>query len=176
MKGLMVKINMNKVTIRKFDEDDIENKVRWINDSRNNEFLHYNIPLDIENTRKWFNNIKNNSNRYDMIIEYNNIPVGVIGIINIEKKKGEYYITLGENDYKRKGISYEATKLILNYAFKTLGLEKIWLCVDEENIAARKLYEKVGFIQEGLLRKDIYFNGKMINRCMYGILRDEWVK
>ena len=165
---------MCKVKIRKFIETDIDNKVKWINNPLNNEYLHYNIPLDVINTKKWFEAIKNNPSRHDMIIEYNNTPVGVIGIINIDKKKGEYYITLGENDYKRKGISYEATKLILDYAFYKLNLEKVWLCVDENNIAARKLYEKIGFIQEGLLRKDIYFKGEMINRCMYGILKEEW--
>ena len=172
----MVRISMHNVKIRKFSSEDIENKVRWINNPDNNEYLHYNIPLNSKDTLMWYEKNKDNTNRYDMIIEYNKIPVGVIGIINIDKKKGEYYITLGESKYKRKGISYEATKLILDYAFNELKLEKVWLCVDEKNAAARHLYEKVGFIQEGFLRKDIYFKGEMINRCMYGILRAEWVK
>ena len=38
---------------------------------------------------------------------------------------------------------------------------------------ARNLYEKVGFVLEGILRKDIFFKGEMINRCMYGIIREE---
>ena len=33
---------------------------------------------------------------------------------------------------------------------------------------------KVGFTLEGILKKDIYFKDKMINRCMYGICKDEW--
>ena len=135
----------------------------------------YNIPINVEDTKKWFDNVRNNPNRHDMVIEYNNIPVGVIGIINVQNKKGEYYITLGETEYKRKGISYEATNLVLDYAFKKLHLEKVWLCVDEENIAARNLYEKVGFAQEKLLKEDMFFKGKMINRCMYGILREKWM-
>ena len=170
----MVKISMQEVKLRKFTESDIENKVKWINDPLNNRYLHYDIPINIENTKIWFNLVKNNPNRHDMIIEYNNNPVGIIGIININKKRGEYYITLGENNYKRKGISYEATRLILDYAFNKIELEKVWLCVDEENAPARHLYEKIGFVQEGFLRKDIYVNGKMINRCMYGILKEEW--
>lgn len=175
MKGSTGKTDMNNVTLRKFTADDVESKVKWINDPVNNEFLHYNIPLDVEKTHQWFENTKDNQNRHDMIIEYGGVPVGVIGIINIGNKKGEYYITLGEHDYRRRGISYEATKLVLDFAFNKLGLQKVWLCVDEKNVAARKLYEKVGFSQEGLLRKDIYFKGEMINRCMYGILREEWI-
>ena len=166
---------MEKLKLRKFDENDIENKVKWINNPLNNKYLHYDIPLNIENTKKWFEIIKNNPNRYDMIIEYDNKPIGIIGIINIDKKKGEYYITIGDNDYKRMGIAYEATKLILDFAFTELDLEKVWLFVDEENIPARNLYEKIGFTKEGLLRKDIFANGKMINRYIYGILKEEWM-
>lgn len=167
---------MDNVSIRKFLKKDVKNKVKWINDNDNNTFLHYDLPLDFDKTLDWYQKNKKNKNRYDMVIEYNNIPVGVIGIINIDKKKGEYYITLGEKEYKRKGISFIASKLLLDYAFNDLKLEKIWLCVDEKNIAARKLYEKIGFRLEGLLIKDIYFKNEMINRCMYGLCRNEWMK
>lgn len=162
------------ITLRKFEKKDIKNKVKWINDIKNNEYLHYDLPLSCEKTEIWYNKIKNDVTRYDAIIEYKNIPIGVIGLINIDKCKGEYYITLGENDYKRKGISYIASKKIINYGFSKLGLNKIWLCVDYDNIAARKLYEKLGFKLEGILRKDIYFKGKMIDRCIYGIIKEEW--
>ena len=74
----------DRITIRKFNERDIENKIKWINDSNNNKFLHYDLPLEYEKTLNWFNNNKNNENRYDAIIEFNAIPVGVIGLLNIE--------------------------------------------------------------------------------------------
>ena len=162
------------VTLRDFNENDVENKVKWINNSENNKFLHYNLPLNIEDTAKWYDSIKQNPNRHDMIILYNNIPVGVIGIINVSNKKGEYYITLGETEFKRKGISTKATKKILDLSFNEWNLEKVWLCVDEKNTSARNLYEKVGFKLEGTLRKDIFFKGEMIDRCMYGMLKEEW--
>lgn len=166
---------MALVTIRPFEEGDVANKVKWINDSENNTFLHYNIPLDYEETLKWYKN-KDNASRHDMVMEYDGKPVGLIGIINIDKKKGEYYITLGDNDYRRKGISFEATRQIIDKAFKEFGVEKIWLCVDAENMPARKLYEKVGFKLEGNLLKDIYARGKMIDRCLYGIIKEDWEK
>lgn len=166
--------NKFKITLRKFNKNDIPNKVKWINDPRNNEYLHYDLPLTEEKTEKWYNKVEKSENRYDAIIECDDIPVGVIGLINIDKCKGEYYITLGESDYKRKGISYTASQKLINYGFSKLGLNKIWLCVDADNIAARNLYEKLGFKLEGTLRKDIYFKGKMIDRCIYGIIKEEW--
>lgn len=164
------------VIIRKFNQNDIENKIKWINNPQNNDYLHYDLPLEYNKTLLWYNNVKDNSNRYDAVIEYNNIPVGVIGLINIDEKnkKAEYYITLGEEIYKGKGIATIATKKIIKYGFKNYNIEKIWLCVDAENKIARKLYEKVGFVLEGTLKKDIYFKGKMIDRCMYGICKEDW--
>ena len=43
-----------KVTLRKFEERDIKNKVRWINDSANNQYLHYELPLEEEKTKQWY--------------------------------------------------------------------------------------------------------------------------
>lgn len=167
---------MDEIRLRKFCKEDIANKVKWINDEDNNQFLHYDIPLEIDKTTQWYEKIKNNESRYDAVIMYNNVPVGVIGLINIDyqKRKAEYYITLGEKEYKRKGISYQATKMLIDYGFNNFPIEKIWLCVDNDNVAAKKLYEKVGFQLEGILKKDIYFKGKMVDRCMYGICKDEW--
>ena len=35
-------VNKEEITIRKFEEKDIPNKVKWINDNNNNSYLHYN--------------------------------------------------------------------------------------------------------------------------------------
>ena len=59
------------VTIRKFEEKDIANKIKWINDERNNRFLHYDLPLEYEKTLDWYNRNKGRSDRFDAVIEYN---------------------------------------------------------------------------------------------------------
>ena len=41
-----------KISIRKFESKDIPKKVEWINNSENNKYLHYDIPLKIEKTEK----------------------------------------------------------------------------------------------------------------------------
>ena len=54
-----------KVSIRRFDKDDIPNKVKWVNDPRNNTFLHYDLPLEICKTEVWFQNNMGRTDRYD---------------------------------------------------------------------------------------------------------------
>lgn len=167
-------IKKEQITIREFTIDDVENKVRWINDSENNEYLHYDIPLNVEKTKRWFLQ-KNNDGRLDCVIEFDSVPVGLIGLLAIDKQnsKAEFYISMGEASYKRKGIAYRATKMIIEYAFEDLGLNKIYLNVDAENIPACKLYEKSGFICEGVFKKDLFHRGKLIDRKRYAILRED---
>lgn len=43
---------MNDVEIRRFVESDIPLKVYWINDEKNSQFLHYDLPLSIEKTEQ----------------------------------------------------------------------------------------------------------------------------
>lgn len=137
------------VTIRKMCVDDIPLKIQWINNSLNNRYLHYDLPLEYDKTVQWFNKIKDKKDRVDAVIEYNNIPVGLIGLLNIKDGKCEYYISMGEHNYKNKGISTEASYLILDYAFKKLHVDKVVLYTEVRNIAAQKLFEKVGFVRKG---------------------------
>lgn len=170
----MLKLEYENICIREFAENDIANKVRWINDEKNNRYLHYDLPLSIEKTMAWFQNKA--ENRLDCVIEYNGIPVGLIGLLNIDNKsqKVEFYISMGRDDFKRKGIATHSTKLLLSYAFNELKMNKIYLNVDEDNIAACSLYEKVGFTLEGRFIQDLFHRGKLINRLRYAILKEKW--
>lgn len=160
-----------QISIRKFNEKDIPNKIKWINDSENNKFLHYDLPLEHEKTLEWFIRNKDRQDRFDAVIEYEGIPVGIIGLLNIDfkNKKAEYYITLGEKQYKGKGIAYKASIDIIKYAFDELNLNKIYLYTETENKVAQKLFDKLGFIREGILRQDLIINNEKKDRYLYAI-------
>lgn len=164
-----------EIKIRKFIKEDIPFKVEWINNSENNQFLHYNLPLDIDKTFSWFENIQNREDRLDFTITCNGTPVEIIGLLNIDRtnKKAEYYITIGETSFKGMGIAKKATELLLEQAYEIYGLNKVYLFTEVENIPAQKLFERVGFKKEGLLKEDIIHNQRKLDRYIYGILAAE---
>lgn len=166
------------ITIRRFERKDIPKKVEWINNPENNRFLHYDLPLTIEKTEKWFDSHEGDSTRFDVVIEADGVPIGIGGLLSIDQKNGkaEYYITMGETDYKGKGIAKEASKLILAYGFEILGLNRIYFYTEIENEAAQKMHEKVGFVKEGRLRQDIFSHGKKVDQLVYGFLSEDWSK
>lgn len=167
-------ISVDKISLRDFTASDIDNKIRWINDFDNNLYLHYDIPLNYEDTLLWFNS-KNNQTRLDCTIEYCGVPVGIIGLLNIDyvNLKAEYYVCLGEKRFKRKGIAKKASEILISYAFDILNLNKVYLNVDAENVDACKLYEKLGFVCEGTFIKDMIHRGKFIDRKRYAILNNK---
>lgn len=165
-----------KITIRKFEVGDIPNKVRWINDPRNNAFLHYDLPLEVEKTEVWFHNNSHRADRYDAVIEADGKSVGLIGLLSIDRRnqKAEYYVTIGEQSYLGLGIAQQATKLLLEYAFSDLELNRIYLYTEAQNEAAVRSYEKIGFRREGLLINDLFSKGRFVDRYIYGITKRDF--
>ena len=60
-----------------------------------------------------------------------------------------YHITIGESDAWGQGYGTEATQLMLDHAFGTLGLHRIALFVFEFNERAIRAYQRCGFVVEG---------------------------
>lgn len=162
------------VTIRRFEERDIPNKIRWINDSNNNRYLHYDLPLKYEKTLSWYKNNKNHTDRYDAVIEYEGIAVGIIGLLGITGYQAEYYVTLGETEYSGKGIAKKATYLLLDYAFSELKLCKVYLYTEVDNIRGQKLFEHCGFVKTGLQCKSVMNRGQWVDRYVYEIKAAEF--
>lgn len=98
---------------------------------------------------------------------------GLIGLLYIDtkNKKAEYYITIGNYKYLGKGIAAKASKLLLDYAFNNL---RVYLYTETDNLAAVKLYEKVGFVREGTIKKDLFSRGRFVDRYIYGITKDKF--
>src|SRR5690625_794034 len=157
------------IKLRKFKVEDIPYKVKWINDSENNQYLHYDLPLEEGKTLAWFNSIKTRNDRADYTITCNDEPVGIIGLLDIDEnnKKAEYYITLGATRLKGKGVATIATDLLIKKSYKEFGLKEIYLYTEVENIQAQKFFEKNSFKKIKILKNDLFYNERYIDRYLY---------
>lgn len=74
-----------------------------------------------------------------------NIYLGYCGMRYIEEL-GEYEFFYGlHQDSWRKGYAFEAGKVFLNYLFQTYSHQAYCAIVEAENIASKKLLDKLGF-------------------------------
>ena len=111
-------------------------------------------------------------------IEIDGKLIGTVGIhrINWASRNGYLGIAIFDKGFWNRGIGTEATSLILKYAFEYLNLHKILLEVYEYNERAIRVYEKLGFKREGILRKNHYLKGKYHDVIVMGILQEEYFK
>jgi RimJ/RimL family protein N-acetyltransferase len=85
-----------------------------------------------------------------------------------------YHITIGEQDAWGQGFGTEATRLMLDHAFGTLGLHRVGLFVFEFNERAIRSYRRCGFVVEGRSRESIYRDGRWWDELAMSVLESDW--
>lgn len=73
-----------------------------------------------------------------------------------------------------KGYCTEATQIMVDYLFLTKEISCIQATTFVKNIASQRVLEKVGFKQEGIMRKRFYIRGIWQDQILFSILREEW--
>jgi RimJ/RimL family protein N-acetyltransferase len=73
-----------------------------------------------------------------------------------------------------RGLGTEAIRMFIGYGFERLGLHRISLQVYAFNPRARRVYEKVGFVAEGVLREEHRWEDRWIDATVMSILEQEW--
>lgn len=162
--------------VRRLEENDLQLRVSWMNNEKVYGSMHFDVPVIIENTLQWYYNNLENDKRADLTFEENGeiVAFGGLTCINREVDKADLYIFVDPNTQK-SGIGTKATMLLCKYGFEELGLSKIYLETNEDNVAARRVYEKCGFVLEGVHREEYKKpDGAMLSRVYYGLLKREF--
>jgi RimJ/RimL family protein N-acetyltransferase len=100
--------------------------------------------------------------------------VGHTGFVRIDWVSGAaiFFIALGDPADWSKGFGGEATRLICDFAFETLNLQRIQLHVWAKNEPAIRAYERAGFEKEGTLRRAMFHAGTYEDFLVMAKLRD----
>ena len=72
-----------------------------------------------------------------------------------------------------KGVGSAAFRLLLDWAFDGLGLERIEITALPENVSIPHLAEKFGFTYEGTLRKRNFERGRRVDLLLWSLLKEE---
>ncbi len=79
-----------------------------------------------------------------------------------------------ENAVWGHGYATESARVLLQWAFGTLEVNRVQAETDTRNAASARVLEKLGFVREGTLREDCVVNGEVSDSWVYGLLRREW--
>ena len=73
-----------------------------------------------------------------------------------------------------QGIGKDVVRLLTDYAFQRLNAHRVWLGVSEANKRAVKCYLDCGYVFEGRLRDEVFYQGKYHAVIRMAVLEDEW--
>lgn len=150
------KEKIDKIILRPLEANDKNKLCQWMNDPYVIEHSFIvpgpsSLPSDfytINYASRYFDLLLNDPLRLTYAIMYNNTHIGNIGLkdINTERYFAECFIEIGEPNLRGRGIGRSALRQLIAIGAKTVALKIIELDVLEFNVAAIRLYERLGFV------------------------------
>ena len=178
MKSIQYAMHHDNIYLRILEREDIIRNTRWLNSEYINDIMGYLPNMSLSQQYEWYDNLKNDNNRFVFAIclKDNDQHIGNVGLGKVDyiSRHAMYSIYIAEQEHQSKGIGTISTRLILNFAFNRLNLHKIYLQTSRRFSNAIKMYERIGFVKEGVLRQHYYSNGKYEDKIIYSILRAEY--
>ncbi len=127
--------------------------------------------------------IKNSTEQYknktgmQTVIKYKDKITGLIGLVEISYVRNvtEIGYWLGE-EYMGKGIMTMACKALTDHTFDNFNVKRINIICDVNNTASQNVPARVGYFNQGILKRDNFLNGEYIDHYHFVMRRHEWEK
>lgn len=177
--SLVYRLEGERIILREYRKEDYSYMRKWVNDfeitkNLSNVFLY---PHSEDNTEN-FLNIMLDGKMKGFVIAHKDTEayIGQLDLINIDwvNRVGTIGIVIGTKENLSMGYGTEAIRLLEEYSFNKLNLNKLELDVRSFNERAIQCYMKCGFIIEGRIRENFYENGEYTDTIRMGILKREW--
>jgi RimJ/RimL family protein N-acetyltransferase len=104
--------------------------------------------------------------------------IGYTSISEIDYRNGTCFWSGIKIDSAKagKGMGTEAALKILKYVFEEMRMERCRAECLEQHEVALKMMLKVGYKQEGLMRRTVYKNGNYNNQWLLSVIREDYVE
>ena len=169
-----------RLYLRPARDEDIDSICRGENDPRVRETLFLALPSETENTRKKIADWQKSEKAivFSILQKSDDCFIGQTAFFRIDyiSRAAVFYLAILDPDHWSKGYGSESTEMMVQYAFDTLNLNRIQLHVFADNQAAIRIYQKEGFLKEGILRQAMYHHGEYCDFWVMGLLQEDWRK
>ena len=163
--------------LRAWRDTDLESLVKYANNPNiagnlTNAFPH---PYTVENGQAFIQYARSADPLSIFAIELNGEAIGGIGIhpqTDIMCKNAELGYWLAE-PFWGKGIISSAIAQIVQYAFATFDIVRIYARPFGTNFASQKALEKNGFVLEARIHDNIFKNGVFQDELIYAVRKPQ---
>ena len=174
------KLNTQRLFLRQITQEDDNSLFEILSNEDTCEFLTHNAVNDMAYIKRLITGMQRFFDerqriRWGIAQKQDNSLIGHCGFFDIDKSNccAEISYCLN-NALWGQGIMTEALDEMLKFGFKDYGLNRIVAKVMKGNIGSMKVLQKLGFVQEGLLRESLYKNGQYHDLMIFSILKSEY--
>ncbi|CAM3212896.1 GNAT family protein [Filibacter tadaridae] len=154
-----------------------DNKEYWSVFEPRHEARYFTVSVQKEKIRESLYQMRDRREyNFGIFDAYTSSLIGHVSLYSIKRlpfSSGFVGYSIDENETGR-GIGTEAVQLVTKFAFEKVALHRLEAFVSPRNGGSVKLLEKVGFKQEGLLKKLLYINGVWEDHYMYAVVEDDF--
>ena len=167
------------VELRHHTPPNLPTVLRWYADPEIARLTRYSTrPMATEEVERFFQSrlLSTESVAYGIHLRPSGRLVGLTTFSSLDPDNGSvlFHITIGEHAAWGHGYGGEATALMVEHAFSSLGLHRVALSVFAFNERAVRAYQRVGFVDEGRAREAIWRDGRWWDEIHMSVLEPEW--
>jgi len=168
------------VYLRSIGREDTADYQAWMNDVDVWRHLQFNRPVTREEESRFVERAMAMDDpaeiNFAIVRRRGDLLLGATGLhgIDMVRRSAGFGIQIGRKAEWGKGYGTEASALVVDYAFRDLNLNRVWLHVYEFNERGIRAYERIGFKREAVLRQECFRDGRYYDVHVMGILRREW--
>jgi ribosomal-protein-alanine N-acetyltransferase len=156
-----------------------ERYLAWLDDPEVTRFLEPSgEPNNLVNLRRYVKKINAGTDVFLAIhLKENGLHIGNIKLseINPTHSTAIFSILIGDKSAWGNGYGNEASEAMVEYAFQKLQIRKLSLGVVKDHATAVRLYEKLGFVVEGVFVKHCFHDGDFRDALYMSLFRDKWI-
>lgn len=150
--------------------------------STQNEMVRYltgtKAVFTLDQIEAFIQKVHTDETRYDFVIvrKSDERCIGDMAImdIDVETNCAGFRIAMADMEYTKQGLGTQALQALITFVFEELKLNRLQLEVYSHNPHAQHVYEKVGFVHEGILRETLLFEGVYSDEHIMAMLKSDY--
>ncbi|GAC1401708.1 MAG: GNAT family protein [Candidatus Velthaea sp.] len=161
----MPTLTADGIVLRAVERTDLDAWRTWVNDPEIAGYLDRVLPVSRPEHEQFFElAVVNNAKAVWFGIDGLQPPryIGNIWLwdIDVRHRRAEVRVLIGDRGAWGTGAGSTSLRLITDYAFAALGLQKLYAYVMDRNPRAVRAFEKAGYREEARLESEAYWNGE----------------
>ena len=170
-------ISNKNINLRVVEKSDLNLIQDWRNREAIQPFVREYRELSIIHINEWYDSIILNPKFIFFIIEdAQKTPIGITGLTYIDwvNRHADLHLGIYEIQWGDFKLGTSIIDTMLNHAFNTLGLNKVYAEVYENDINKIDLFNKNKFSKDANLREHYFHGGKFISSYIFSILKSSY--